>query len=150
MASVILPPMGILAELSAEERADLGARGELFRYQKGDVVLEQGEPQGFLRYVVEGELGISTSSETAVAPLGYAHPGDCVGEMSLLDRVESVARVVATAPSTIWCLARDAFDAFCQQRPVAAVQLLKGIVRLMSRRLRTDDARLVQAEEGQT
>lgn len=142
-----LPAVGILAELTPEERADLAARGSAIDYPKGAVVLEQGQPQGHLRFILEGELQISASGENAVAALGYAHPGECVGEMSLLERVESVARVFATAPTRVWALDRDAFQRFCEEQPAAAVKVLRGIATLLSRRLRTGDVRLVHAEE---
>jgi glutaminase len=141
-----LPPLGILAGLTDDERADLAALGTVIEYRKGDVILEQGQPQGFLRYVLEGELQVATSTETATATLGYVHAGECVGEMSVLERVESMARVVTTAPARVWCLDRDSFERFCQEMPNAAVGLLKGIAILLSRRLRAGDVRIVQAE----
>lgn len=147
MAPPSLPSLGILATLTDADRADLAARGTVLEYKKGDVVLEQGQPQGFLRYVLEGELQIATSTASAVATLGYAHPGDCVGEMSLLERINSIARVFATAPTSVWCLDRDGFEAFCTEQPSGGVELLKGIATLLSRRLRAGDVRIVHAEE---
>jgi CRP/FNR family cyclic AMP-dependent transcriptional regulator len=141
-----LPALGILAGLTDEDRADLFERGSVINYQKGNVVLEQGQPQGFLRYVLDGELQIATSTEYAIATLGYAHAGECVGEMSLLEGVRSMARVFATAPTSVWCLDRDAFERFCQEKPAAGLELVKGIATLLSRRLRAGDVRVVQAE----
>jgi CRP/FNR family cyclic AMP-dependent transcriptional regulator len=144
----ILPPLGILASLNDDERAELAPLGTVIEYRKADVILEQGQPQGFLRYVLEGELHVATKTETAIATLGYVHAGECVGEMSVLERVESMARVVTTTPARVWCLDRDNFERFCEQQAPAAVQLLKGIAVLLSRRLRAGDVRIMQAEEN--
>ncbi|MES2468069.1 MAG: cyclic nucleotide-binding domain-containing protein [Verrucomicrobiota bacterium] len=144
--SEILPPLGILAHVTPGSRAALTDGGEFVHYAKGEAVLQQGEATGHLFIVVSGELAVTLRSPEQLVPLGYIHEGETVGEMGFLEEVEASAFVAAAVPSKVWQISRDAFEVFLTKSPVAGNELLKEIVKLLSRRARKGHERLTEAE----
>ena len=144
--SEILPPLGILAHVTPGSSAALTDGGEFVQYAKGEAVLQQGEATGHLFIVVSGELAVTLRSPEQLVPLGYIHEGETVGEMGFLEEVEASAFVAAAVPSKVWQISRDAFEVFLTKSPVAGNELLKEIVKLLSRRARKGHERLTEAE----
>ncbi len=142
----LLPASGILAALTTTERAELAAFGTFLPTRKGDKLVEQGTANAFLHLVVTGELRVTAASNDALLTLGYAHPGECVGEMSLLEPVETgSASVVAAADSNVWCIQRADFDRFVDDHPAAGAKVLRGIAVLLAHRLRLSDQHMVES-----
>jgi CRP-like cAMP-binding protein len=141
-----LPAVGLVANLSADERAELRVYGEFITHEKGDTVVEQGLPQAFLHLILDGELRIFIKSEDAVIPLGYAETGEAVGEMTLLEPIDSSAMVVANATTHVWCINRTRFEEFTTVQPAIAAKFLKAIAIQLAHRLRKGSERLIEAE----
>ncbi len=139
--------MGLVAGLSPDERKALAYFGEVLTHRKGDALVEQGLPQSYLHLVLDGELRVSVASDEAILPLAYIQPGECVGEMSLLEPVDASASVVANAISKTWAISREQFDSFTEQHPAASNKFLKAIAIQLAHRLRKGSQRLLHAEE---
>ncbi len=142
-----LPPVGLAAGLADAERARLWTFGDVISHDRGDALVKQGQPQGFLHVVLEGELRVHVTSEEALVTLGYVEPGESVGEMGLLEDVEAGATVVANSPSQTWAISRERFDAFVAAYPAVAVKFLREIAILLARRLRKGSERLLDSTE---
>lgn len=140
--SEILPPLGILAHVTPGSRAALTDGGEFVSYAKGEAVLEQGQPTSHLFIVVSGELNVVLRSPEQLVPLGYIHEGETVGEMGFLEQVEASAFVAAAVPSKVWRISKDGFEVFLGRSPAAGNEILKEIVKLLSRRARKGHERL--------
>jgi len=141
-----LPALGILAELSPAERSRLATFGNFLNKRKGDKLVSQGTANAFLHLVISGELRVTAASQEALLTLGYAHPGECVGEMSLLEPVETgSANVIAAADSLVWCIQRHDFDQFVTEHPSAGAKVLRGIAILLAHRLRRSDQHMVKS-----
>lgn len=140
--SEILPPLGILSQVSPGSRAALTDGGEFIHYIKGEPIVVQGQPTEHLFIVVEGELAVTLHSPEQLVPLGYIHNGETVGEMSFLEGVEASAFVTAAVASKVWRISKDAFETFLQRSPGAGNELLKAIVILLSHRNRKGQERL--------
>ena len=141
-----LPALGILAKLSPDELAILEGYGETISLHKGDRLIQQGQPQSFLHFVLEGELKIQVASKDAIVPLGYAQVGGCVGEMSLLEPTSASAAVMASAHSRLWYLSSEKFDQFVAEHPAAGASLLRAIALVLAGRLRKGSERLLASE----
>lgn len=141
-----LPALGILASLSADARAILESYGEMLHLNKGDRLIEQGQPQAFLHFVLEGELKIQVASKEAIVTLGYAQVGGCVGEMSLIEPGTASASVMASAHSRLWYLNHEMFDRFVDDHPAAGAALLRAIALVLAGRLRKGSERLLASE----
>ncbi len=141
-----LPAHGIVVDLTDDERASLFAYGETVSHLKSDKLVEQGKPQGFLHLLLSGELRVVAASDQALLTLGYVQPGECVGEMTMLEPItEAAAHVVATVASTVWCLQREQFLGFVEEYPVAGAKMYRGIAVLLARRLRRRTEHLVES-----
>jgi CRP-like cAMP-binding protein len=91
--------------------------------------------------IVEGKAEVRRSGEL-IATIG---PGDCVGEMSLLDRKQTVATVTAIEPTRVLVMTAANFDMLLRELPLFARNLLT----IVSRRLRDVETRYVNPK-GET
>lgn len=143
-----LPALGILATLGGPERAELAAHGRFLDHHKGNKLVEQGQPQGYLHLLLEGELRVVAATEGLLLTLGYVHPGECVGEMALLEPVKSAfANVIAQSAVKVWAIQRDDFDQFLKRNPEAGAKMLREIAVLISQRLRRMTEHAARAEQ---
>jgi CRP/FNR family cyclic AMP-dependent transcriptional regulator len=135
----LLAQVPLLAQLAPASLDGVAALMRRHRYAAGEVIFHQGDPGTALYIVEEGEvkivLGSSRGDEVVLALFGR---GDFLGELSLLDGEPRSAEAVATVPSALWILPRDAFTSFLTAQPQAALVLLAAL----SRRLRGADGRI--------
>jgi CRP-like cAMP-binding protein len=111
--------------------------------RKGEVLIEQGQPQACLHLVLEGELKIQVASKETLVTLGYAQVGGCVGEMSLLEPTTASATVLASANSRLWYLNYENFNHFVARHPAAGAAMLRAIALVLAGRLRKGSERLL-------
>ncbi|HYM70817.1 MAG TPA: Crp/Fnr family transcriptional regulator [bacterium] len=142
MSRDLLAQVPLLAQLPPKALDDVAALVRRHRYAPGDVIFHQGDPGTALYIVEDGEvkivLGSSDGKEVILRLLGR---GDFLGELALLDGEPRSAEAVATLPTTLLILPRDAFAAFVTEHPQAALVLLTTL----SRRLRGADNRMHDA-----
>lgn len=142
MSRDLLAQVPLLAQLAPKALDEIASLVRKHRYAAGEVVFHQGDPGTALYIVEEGEvkivLGSSDGKEVILRLLGR---GDFLGELALLDGEPRSAEAVATIPTTLLILPRDAFAAFVAGHPQAALVLLTTL----SRRLRGADSRMHDA-----
>lgn len=128
----------LLARLPEAELRALASRGRVHSYPVGAVIFREGDPGDSLHVVVEGGVRIAVLSpageEATVALLG---PGECVGDLALLDGRPRSASAIASQPTKTLIVTRDDFTQWLSQRPRAALALLET---LSLRVRRTDEA----------
>jgi CRP/FNR family cyclic AMP-dependent transcriptional regulator len=88
-------------ELSAVARSCTG-----LEVKEGFVLTEQGVPGQQCFVIASGEADVLIGGQQ-VATVG---PGDCVGEMALLDKGPRTATVVAATPMRLWVMNRREFN----------------------------------------
>ena len=145
--SITLPAIGVLLGVPVSARDALATFGEFSVFPKGSIVLEQDAPATSLFIVVDGELMVTLHTPEELVPLGYVQEGETVGEMSFLepivdDGAKTSATVTANVQSKVWSISAEAFDAFLRAHPSAGTEILKALVRLISRRARKGNERL--------
>lgn len=80
-------------------RERLKPTGEI-TLRPGAVLLELGQRNSVIYLLVSGKLAIYLDAENRI-PVAYVHPGECVGEISILDDEAASASVVAVEPSQL-------------------------------------------------
>ena len=101
------------------------------------MIFHQGDPGDRLHFVVTGLVKISiVSRDGRENDIALLMPGDCFGEMSILDGGSRSATAVAVESTETMTLSRDHFLAFVNQHPQVAIEI---IVLLMSRLRATDE-----------
>ncbi len=103
----------LFAEVPIEKiRERLKPSGEI-TLRPGAVLLELGQRNAVVYLLVSGKLAIHIDPEHNV-PIAYVHPGECVGEASIIDDQAASASVIAvershllmTNPDHLWDLMR--------------------------------------------
>jgi CRP/FNR family transcriptional regulator, cyclic AMP receptor protein len=126
----------LFSDLDADSLERLAAVARTRTFAAGATIFNRGEP-GQVLYVIQcGKVKICLTSpegqEVALAVLG---PGECFGELALLDGQPRSADACALEPVTAAAIQRADFIKACMQHPRIAVQVMQ----VLSRRLRQTD-----------
>jgi len=135
----IVGGLPLLARLPRDDRQALASRARLRHYPAGTTIFGEGETGDSLHVVVEGLVRIAVTSgsgdEATVAVVG---PGDCFGELSLLDGRPRSASAIASVATKTFVVTRETFVDWISERPAAALAILETL----SLRLRKTDQAL--------
>ena len=131
-----LPPVGILAGLSDESLANIASFGQYHQCAPGAELILEGQLQDRFYVVVGGRLSITASVNGSEVALNEAGPGECLGEVSLLEPGPATATVRALEDATLWSMDIDDFRSYLMQHAGGAGVLLLGIASCLSQRLR--------------
>jgi CRP-like cAMP-binding protein len=114
----------------SDDLRELARRGELIRYPKGAVLIQEGSQGDTLYIVLDGRLRVYGSHATNEREIthGTYGPGEYVGEMSLDGGARS-ASVMATEPTVCSMVTRRTLEVFLAERPVFAFELLAKVIR---------------------
>jgi CRP/FNR family transcriptional regulator/CRP/FNR family cyclic AMP-dependent transcriptional regulator len=108
------------------------------RYRSGAVIFHEGAKGDSLHIIVEGAVRISVlSARGEEATLALLGPGECIGDLSMLDGRPRSASAIASQPTKTLVVTREHFRQWLVERPQAALVLLET---LSLRVRRTDEA----------
>lgn len=147
LTSPYLPAVGLVAQLSKEDRDTLSTYGEFHRAEHGDVLIRQGESHGKLFYVLSGLLHAVRHDGERDVLLGTIQKGEWVGEVDLFDPSSAVCSVTVIEPAQFWVANRSDIEEFIQNYPEAGVQIVIGVASTLSRRLRVVTRKLMEESE---
>jgi CRP-like cAMP-binding protein len=133
----------LLASLGDAERDAVLAATRVRRFDRGEVLVREGDPADSLHLVEAGRLAVRvTTQDGERATLNLLGPGDYFGELSLLDGRSPVrsASIVALEPAQTRALPAAAFRDL-RERSKGAQQLL---LLLLARRVEELSSRVVE------
>ncbi|MDX2081521.1 MAG: cyclic nucleotide-binding domain-containing protein [Terrimicrobiaceae bacterium] len=142
-----LPAVGLVSELSKEDRDTLSSYGSFHLANPGDVLIREGEPHGKLFFIISGLLHARRNDDGREVLLGKISQGEWVGEVDLFDPASAVCSVVAIEPSQYWVIPRADLEDFINNYPAAGIQILIGVAGTLGRRLRAVTKKLVEETE---
>jgi CRP/FNR family cyclic AMP-dependent transcriptional regulator len=123
----------LFSGLSAEERAEIGARARIRSLDAGEIVFATGAPGNQMMALLSGTVRISVSSaDGKELSLAVIQPGEVFGELTVLDGKERSADAIAETPSTLAMLHRQDVLSFFERNPSAWPK----IVEVLCQRLR--------------
>jgi CRP/FNR family cyclic AMP-dependent transcriptional regulator len=135
-----IPIFGGLTEEVLQLIAEAGTAGEL---PAGVSLISEGEPARSLFVVYEGELEICKRGINGTeVRLAVLHPGDCLGEMSLIDIQPRSATARTLTPAVLFRLGHAEIAKLYRSHPQVYLMLVLNIAREISRRLRAADQAL--------
>lgn len=124
--------------------------GELLRratrrvLRKGEEIIRQGEEGDFAVCLLEGNLKVSlVSANGREIILGYAEPGEVLGEIALLDRKPRTATVSATGSAVVLVVPRQAVERAALANPQSMLEMMRsmaGRIRLLDMTVESDRA----------
>jgi len=129
-----LTTVPIFSNLGPEQLRPLTAKLRRFQYQRGEVIFHQDDPADRMHMIAQGMVRISIISEDGrEKDIALLPPGECFGEMALLDGSSRSATATAIEPSQTFALYRQDFMDFLQENP----QVVAETTSLLTRRLRS-------------
>lgn len=115
----------------------LAAKMSDFDAPAGQVLIQQDQPGSGLLILTSGRATVELGAQTL-----ECHPGECIGELSLLvDDLVHVARVRAATDVEGFAISRHDFETLLDSDPRIAV----GLLRVLARRL-VDTDRLLTSD----
>lgn len=131
-----LPAVGILSSLSDRSLANMAPYGKYEQFPVGTTIITEGVLQDRFYVVVVGKLAISAMASGKEVPLNVAEPGECLGEVSLLEPGPASATVKVTEPATLWSMDLEALRTYIAEHAGGGGALLMGMASCLSTRLR--------------
>lgn len=136
--SVAIDPISPAVPLSPGWRA-LASRGDLRRYRKGVLLIQEGDQGDTLYIVLSGSVKVfSTDERDREITYGTCGPGECLGEMSL-DGGPRSASVITLEKTECAVITRQTLKDYIVRNPQFAFELLERMIRRV--RVLTENAR---------
>ena len=115
------------------------------RWNAGDVICTEAELGRTMYVIREGEVEVSRQSskgnQVPIVPLG---PGECFGEMTLVELQPRSATCVVKKKAVTYSLTNLDLWNLYKSDNFAYIIILQNICRMLSRRLRKADGRIVE------
>jgi CRP-like cAMP-binding protein len=122
-----------VSELSPEARQAFEQSCVLRRVSKGEAVYRQGEEPTEMYQLVEGAVKIGNFSlDGREVTTGEFHPGDCFGEMGLIDGLPRISHAVASDDALLRVLNRAHFEQLSERFP----EVQRKLALMLCRRVR--------------
>lgn len=138
----------IFKHLDDEQFAHIQARLRYTTIAAGAVLYAEGEPADTVSIVVSGELQALKTSRLHQGKVVLCEfgPGDIIGEMALMADPERSATVKVNSHVELASFSRADFGALERQRPDIALNILKGVLRILTQRLQDTSADLADQQ----
>ena len=138
----VLKRLPIFEELSLDEMKAFYSICEQTKFDRGEIVIEQGYPGSGLFIVRQGQLRVTRVHEGgAEVELATIPAGQYVGEMSLVDDAPTSARVSAAEPVKALRVTKARFEQFMFSHERTALRVYRSFVKTLSTRLREQNLR---------
>ena len=129
----------LFSMLTASQTESLAGAVDKRRFKRGEFIVEQGKKGESLFIILAGRARVVvTDRRDREVILATLHPGDYVGEMSLIDHEPASATVEAEIQTDALVLGGDDFNRCLQENIATVSAVMKGLVH----RLRSADRKI--------
>lgn len=117
---------------------------ELRDHPAGSIIFKEGDPGDFIGFVISGKLEVKKQTEFKGNQLIIAllTKGAMVGELSMFDKRQRSATVEAVEDTSLIIFRSESMESLMQQHPYTGIKILKGLLKVLSLRLRKATERL--------
>jgi CRP/FNR family transcriptional regulator, cyclic AMP receptor protein len=117
---------------------------ELRDHPAGSIIFKEGDPGDFIGFVISGKLEVKKQTEFKGNQLIIAllTKGAMVGELSMFDKRQRSATVEAVEDTSLIIFRSESMESLMQQHPYTGIKILKGLIKILSLRLRKATERL--------
>jgi len=120
--------------------------GRLETYPVGHVLCKDGEKSNAMFILLAGELAVKDGH----MHLARVMPVDIVGEMGVITNQPRCATIEVVKDVTLISVGKMQFDALLKQDVDMAARIYKNMLDSLSQKLRTNNDRLSQSQEGES
>jgi len=138
----------LFVRLNDEEMGQVLSVAREERYEAGGVIVQEGDPGDSLYLILEGAVEVVKQGPTGAVTLMTLHRDDCFGEMSLLDIENRSASAVAAEPTRVLRFRAEDLAGVFRANDQVLPLLVTNIARILSRRLRAADEKIVAFSAG--
>lgn len=132
-----LNSISLFDELTKEELATVVDYMNLFKFEKGQTLFEEGANGDYVCFVADGAIDVVkksvTGSNVVISTLGK---GSVIGEMAVIDNIPRSATVRARKTTQLVILGQKGFKLILDKEPKIGNKILIGIARRLSSNLR--------------
>lgn len=150
----ILAQIPIFSDLTSPELREIERIVHVRTYEAGEFIFREGDVGAGMYVIAEGRVDIilqTQEEDGSPKHLAALEKSDFFGELSLLDSERRSATAQASAPSILIGLFRPDLLDLIERNPRLGSKVLINVARIIGKRLRITDARLVNGEpEGKT
>jgi CRP/FNR family transcriptional regulator/CRP/FNR family cyclic AMP-dependent transcriptional regulator len=123
--SVALTSSPLFCDLPPEHVKRLVSLAQRRSYRRGEIIVQQGDPGDAFFVIMSGEVKVLVGAQTGdQAMVAIFSPGDCFGELSLIDGAPRSASVEAIEEVETLVLWRSDFQEFVNANPHIMHRLL--------------------------
>ncbi len=123
----------LFAALSEGDITWMAKTGAIQHFAPGDVLIRRGSAQDALLILLDGDVRVETG---AGGQLALRRPGECLGEVSLVDTRPASTNVAAVEPVRALRLSGDALRHRLEMDAGCASRFWRGLAILLANRLR--------------
>jgi len=123
--------------------ASLRPEGEI-GLREGDVLLELGQRNAAIYLLTAGRLAIYVDEDARI-PVAHVDPGDCVGEISIIDEEAASASVIAVEPSRLIMTSATRLWQLMAAEPSIALNLMH----ILAERIRRNNVSVLESFKQQ-
>lgn len=137
------PENGLFYGLSSETVDGLLSNLQGLSIPKGEPIITENTPGGNLFYILAGKVEINkglNNMETPFAQLSVLEPGDCFGEMSIINDAPRSATVVALEDTRLLIIPKEVFLSITFSHPI----VMYNLIRMISGRLRNTNDKFIE------
>jgi len=140
---ILLKQSPIFSMVMTDDLRVVAQAMEKQQYFAGDCIFEIGDQGDHLYIIVSGKVGISLDSKSSdKSYIATLSPGDCFGEMNLLDDLPRSATAEVIEDTTLLSLEKTRLRGLIQSYPDMSV----GMLRSLSLRLRDVNQKLINGK----
>lgn len=141
-----IPHVALFRGLNAEQTARLAAVCGVDTFHAGDHLVRQNEADGRLYILLSGETQVTVGADDHV--VGTLHPGECVGEASLLRSGPHAATSTAISVVEAAVLTQGDLYQLIRQRPDIGVTIYRNIASGLREKLKRLDAKIATSDHN--
>ncbi|RZL91025.1 MAG: cyclic nucleotide-binding domain-containing protein [Variovorax sp.] len=125
----LLRRVPLFAALTPTQAASISDAIVKKRFKRAEAVVEQGKKSDALYIILTGRARVmSTDSRGREVILATLHPGDYIGEMSLIDDEPHSATVRTEVQTDVLMLGREAFSRCLPENSSMSYNIMRGLV----------------------
>ena len=134
MARSVLAGVSFFSDLAEDDLAQIAEHAVLESFKRGALIITEGDSADALYVVISGRVKVFLGSDDGKeVVLTVLVPGECFGEIALLDEEPRSASVAAMEKTKLLVIRRDPFLELLQGNPILTRSMIRSLAHLVRR-----------------